>query len=457
MSHRRNLGERPGLDEYLARFPESRSIVEGVFASQTIRDAPPSSGPEKEGRRGTTRELLVGILALQNGFIGHVALIRAIQAWARDKRRPLGSLLIEKGELDPARLALLNALADEQFIRYGGDLRTSLASFGSLAPVPQVVKEMGDPDVEAGLAGEAGSGPAPEATVFQPRGDDPPLFADGPSGSSASRFQNLRFYRAGGLGKVFNALDHELNRRVAFKEIKDPYVQEARSRDQFMLEGLVTGGLEHPGIVPVHSLGRCDDGRPYYAMRFIQGPSLKDKLGLLHDRATDAEPERAEDPPTLPRLLRDFVNACHAAAYAPSRGVLHRDLKPDHVMLGPFAETLVVDWGLAVPILKSGERGPAPEETLHLPREFESLLGHDRMIIGTPAYMSPEQAQGLPSRLDRTSDVYCLGGVLYSILTGEAPFRGRDFSTVIEKARAGDFPPPGRSRRTRRGPLRRSA
>jgi serine/threonine-protein kinase len=445
LASRRALGERPLLGEYLARFPAARPIVEAAFEPPTTRDPAPAStrdAPRSEPRHGAAREILVGILALQNGFIDHVELIRAIQSWALDKGRRLGAILLEAGKLDCPRLALLEALADEHRKLCGDDLQASLASFGALAPVIQAVRRMGDRDVETSFAGDPSKAASAEETVSLPPDDGR---ADGGEAAAASdRFQDLRFHRCGALGKVSNALDRELNRRVAFKEILDENAHQESNRLQFILEGLVTGGLEHPGIVPVYSLGCRADGRPYYAMRFIQGPSLRDKIRLLHARK-DARPlEPGEDAPTLPRLLRHFIHACQAVAYAHSRGVLHRDLKPDHVMIGPFGETLVVDWGLAMPIPGVGRDGRATDETLQLPRDLDSVLSQDGTIVGTPAYMSPEQALGQQSRLDRTSDVYSLGAVLYALLAGEAPFQGGDFVTVLGKARAGDFSPPRR-------------
>ena len=440
LSFRLGAGESPEPEEYRSRFPASRGVVDAAFAEQTT--AADASSPRRPAGPATAANLLVGILALQNGFIDHVALIGAIQAWAADKSRNLGASLVAAGHLDERQLGLLRAMAEEHRRRHGDDLARSLAAFGSLTPVFRAVGGMGDADVTSSLMTEPPSTVvADEATLGHGEGE---RGAGGPPGSSssASRFQVLSFHNAGMLGQVFIALDRELNRNVALKEIQDRHASHPVSREQFVLEGMVTGALEHPGIVPVYSLGTRADGTPFYAMRFIQGPSLREKLRQFHnaDEAKGGPP--GEEPPTLPRLLRHFVNACNAMAYAHSRGVIHRDLKPEHILLGPFGETLVVDWGLAMPILGGSDHPSNPASSLQLPAGRESALMQDGVVVGTLPYMSPEQAEGRQSELDRRSDVYALGAILFAVLTGRAPVVGGDFATVLEKARRGDFPRP---------------
>src|SRR5262249_54741200 len=153
----------------------------------------------------------------------------------------------------------------------------------------------------------------------------------------------------GGLGQVSVALDEELHREVALKEIQERHADHPESRARFLMEAEVTGGLEHPGIVPVYGLGQYRDGRPFYAMRFIRGDNLKDAIERLHkaDGSTQDAGERSLE---FRKLLGRFMDVCQAISYAHSRGVLHRDLKPGNVMLGQYGETLVVDWGLAKPL-----------------------------------------------------------------------------------------------------------
>ena len=142
------------------------------------------------------------------------------------------------------------------------------------------------------------------------------------------------------------ALDAELNREVALKQILDHHADDPNSRMRFVLEAEITGGLEHPGIVPVYGLGNYGDGRPYYAMRFVRGDSLKETIAAFHaDESLKNDPGRRSL--ALRKLLRRFVDVCNAIDYAHTRGVLHRDIKPANVIVGKHGETLVVDWGLA--------------------------------------------------------------------------------------------------------------
>src|SRR5262249_14411236 len=154
-------------------------------------------------------------------------------------------------------------------------------------------------------------------------------------------------------GAVFVALDAELNREVALKQLLDHHADEPDSRRRFLREAEITGGLEHPGVVPVYGLGTYGNGRPYYAMRFVRGGSLQAAIGRFHaDASLKADPGRRAL--ESQKLLRRFLDVCNAVDYAHSRGVLHRDLKPANVIVGRYGETLVVDWGLAKVIGRAG-------------------------------------------------------------------------------------------------------
>jgi tetratricopeptide (TPR) repeat protein len=283
-----------------------------------------------------------------------------------------------------------------------------------------------------------------------PCGDRPPL-ADRPtradavaappivgpiSNSALSRYRILRPHAKGGLGEVFVAVDQELHREVALKEIQHYYAHDPDSRARFLLEAEVTGRLEHPSIVPVYGLGSYSDGRPYYAMRFIQGESFKDAINRYHqaDRGDRDPGQRALE---LRQLLRRFLDVCNAIAYAHSRGVLHRDLKPANVMLGQFGESLVVDWGLAKAMAAAGAAEPSSlPGTAPISPSADSTCTMTGAVLGTPAYMSPEQAIGALDRLTPASDIFSLGAILATVLTGKPPYQG---SNVLEKAQGGDW------------------
>jgi serine/threonine-protein kinase len=379
------------------------------------------------------RNLLFGILALQMDFISRDDLIAAMAAWVLQKHRPLADLLMERGALAAGDRSLLEPLVRRHVEQHGGDPSPSLASLssldwlrGDLAPAAGA-----DPDLQATLDRLPRPGRGP--------GDDRQA-TTGYDGSPGPRFRILRPHARGGLGEVFVAEDAELHREVALKRIQGRHADHPESRSRFVLEAEVTGGLEHPGIVPVYSLGHDPDGRPYYAMRFIRGDSLKEAIERFHRGRVTGRPP-GERMLGLQKLLRRFLEVCNAIAYAHSRGVLHRDLKPGNILVGPFGETLVVDWGLAKVV---GTADPAGERTLRPPSASGSSATLPGAAIGTPAFMSPEQAEGRIDQLGPASDVYSLGATLYCLLTGRAPIDGSglDVEEVLRRVRSGEVSPP---------------
>jgi serine/threonine protein kinase len=190
---------------------------------------------------------------------------------------------------------------------------------------------------------------------------------------------------------------------------------------RFLREAKITGLLEHPSITPVHELGRRVDGTLYYTMKFVQGESLEKAI-----QESSGLNERL-------RLLPHFIDVCNAIAYAHSRGVIHRDIKPSNIMLGEYGETVVVDWGLAKVKQASPTEEGDTDDSAAVPiddtGDAETMAGE---VMGTPAYMSPEQARGDLKSVDERSDVYSLGAVLYTILTGQAPYAGENAADVVE-------------------------
>jgi serine/threonine-protein kinase len=273
--------------------------------------------------------------------------------------------------------------------------------------------------------------------------------------SSSERFRILRPHARGGLGEVFVAQDRELPREVALKQIQSHHAHDEMSRERFVREAEITGGLEHPGIVPVYGLGTYPDGRPYYAMRFIRGETLKEAIQRFHE-ADEASRDLGVRSVELRRLLGHLLEACHAIEYAHSRGVVHRDLKPSNIMVGKYGETLVVDWGLAKAAGKDdlAARGGLSCEPVLQPRSGSTseptAMGK---ALGTPAYMSPEQAAGRIDLVGVRSDVYSLGATLYEILTGRAPVQGDSVDELLRRAERGDFPAPRKIKPNVRGSL----
>ena len=389
------------------------------------------------------RNLLFGILAVQMDFVTRDQLIAGMNAWVLEKSKPLGKILHQQGSLVDGRRTLLEALVNEHLAQHNNDPQQSLAAVSSIKSVRQDLEQLADSDVAASLVHVSQQSEVdPFATRAATAGD---------ATSSGTRFRILRPHAKGGLGQVSVALDAELHREVAFKEIKPEYAHRNDSRGRFLVEAEVTGGLEHPGIVPVYGLGTYADGRPYYAMRFIEGDTLDKAIREFHkQRHRSADP--LEHDVAFRKLLGRFVDICNAVGYAHSRGVLHRDLKPGNVMLGQHGETLVVDWGLA-----KVQGVDDPENTGSNPLNLQFGSGTDNTLpgsaIGTPGYMSPEQANGQLDQLGPTTDIYSLGCILYTLLTGEVPVRESQFGEFLRRVTHGDFPTPREKKATIPKPL----
>jgi len=431
LDRRRRLGEVPSPAEYHERFPAHAEAVVAAFGATGGRPRP-RAAPETGA--GPAQGLLLGLLAFQNHFIDREALLAALDTWVAGKAIPLGQILLDRGTLDAATLALLEALAKKHLEVHGGDPERSLASLASGGSTREVLASVADPDIRATIHHvDPTPGPA------RPDADRTASDLVGKGAGGGHRFRVLRPHARGGLGAVFVALDSELNREVALKQILDRHADDPISRQRFLREAEVTGGLEHPGIVPVYGLGHYADGRPYYAMRFIRGDSLKEAVDRFHaDEALKSDPGRRSL--ELRKLLRRFLDVCNAIDYAHSRGVLHRDIKPGNIIVGRHGETLVVDWGLAK---ATGEAEPGTEERTLVPSSAsgsaETLPGS---VLGTPSYMSPEQASGDLDRLGPRSDVYSLGATLYCLLTGRPPIEGDDVGEVLRAVQRGDVTPP---------------
>jgi serine/threonine-protein kinase len=378
------------------------------------------------------RNLLLGVLALQMEFVSRDQLIDALHAWVLDKSRPLDDILLDQGALQRDTQALLTALVDKHVEIHGGSPANSLASLSSLGGAELTMAEIDDPDVHASLG---------HRTVQASSAPESATRSAGSSTSAGERFRILRPHAEGGLGKVFVALDGELGREVALKEIHGGLADEAAVRTRFVMEAEITGGLEHPGIVPVYGLGHYGDGRPFYAMRFVRGDSLKEAADRYH-AACAAGLSAREKTLQFRQLLGRFIDVCNAIDYAHSRGVLHRDLKPGNIMLGKYGETLVVDWGLAK--LIEGQEDPAPdgEGKLRTRSGSDSVPTLMGTAIGTPAFMSPEQAAGRLRDLGPASDVYGLGATLFYVLTGKPPVASEESGETLRKVQAGDIARP---------------
>ena len=229
---------------------------------------------------------------------------------------------------------------------------------------------------------------------------------------SGTKYEPRGSLASGGMGTVYVVRDTDLGRDVALKVIGVPDPGGELS-ERLIAEARHLARLEHPNIVPVHDVGRLADGRFFYVMKLVRGKSLE-KWG--------------RESHSLPTLLRSFQKICEAVSFAHARGVIHRDLKPDNVMIGPFGEALVMDWGVAKSLdrIAAGEasedRNPGSPGRPDRRGTAPVRRTIDGAIIGTPAYMAPEQARGEVGRMNERTDVYGLGSILYFLLSGRAPF-----------------------------------
>ena len=353
------------------------------------------------------RHLLFGLLALQNGLIDQGALVAAFQAWTRDKSRSLADQLVARGDLDADARAGLEAIV-ALHVKKHGDVEHSLAAVPANRSTRAGLADLGEPEIEAMLARVAPTRNGQPAEVD----GDPDRTATpsvGAATSDGQRFRLLRLHARGGLGDVFVALDAELHREVALKQILERHADDPVSRQRFVAEAEITGGLEHPGVVPVYGLGTYGDGRPYYAMRFIRGDSLKEAIEHFHrDAALKSDPGRRSL--ELRKLLRRFLDVCNAVDYAHSRGVIHRDLKPANILVTPADVVKVIDFGIA-----------------RLP-SYGSGGNHN--LVGTALYMAPEQLHAQPA--DARADVYSMGVILYEALAGTHPLGLVGTATVFQ-------------------------
>jgi serine/threonine-protein kinase len=257
------------------------------------------------------RNLLFGILALQMDFIEREQLIEAMHDWVLAKEKPLSELLIQNGALEPSDRDLLEPMVARHVEIHQGDAEKSLGSLSSVGSVRDDLRSIADSDVAQSVGYISLAHRASDLDTTE-------LFT-GASTSAGQRFRVLRFHAEGGLGKISVALDAELHREVALKEIHATRADDPDTRARFILEAEITGRLEHPGIVQVYGLGQYDDGRPFYVMRFIRGNSLKVAIDQFHEANKNGR-DPSERMLELRKLLGRFIDVCNAIEYAHSRG-----------------------------------------------------------------------------------------------------------------------------------------
>jgi PAS domain S-box-containing protein len=378
----------------------------------------------------TNRSLLLGALALQTGLIDPW---QFNEACPPSRGRPGGSLedvLLERGWIVPADRPHLEYLVQRALDRHQGDAEAALAALpGGLRQALAALEGLDrDRAVDGSLSAPVPGPSAAPAPAPHPTSDPGP----------EARYTSLRLHATGGTGRVWRARDRHLEREVALKELLPRNVGNPRLAARFVREARLTGQLEHPGIVPVYELAfRADSNQPFYTMRLVKGRTLSGAIAAYHARRAEG---RAE-PLDFVGLLTAFVAVCNTVAYAHSRGVLHRDLKGANVLLGDFGEVIVLDWGLAK---LRGQPDADEAQPLRGGQQAAQDAGLTAQgdVVGTPAYMAPEQAAGRLDLIDQRTDIYGLGAILYEVLTGGPPSAGADTWEVLQQAARGNPPPP---------------
>jgi eukaryotic-like serine/threonine-protein kinase len=364
------------------------------------------------------RNLLFGVLALQADIIDADQFIKICTLWTTRKQAALGDLLIDLGWVTPIDKADVERLVERKLKRHGGDPRAGLAAVGD--DMKRSLAALQDDDIKRSLCGL----PGPDATTTFAAVDDIP--------SAGKRYTLTRVHASGGIGRVWLARDNAFGRNVALKELRPERAAVATHRSRFLQEARITGQLEHPGIVPVYELAlRPDDQQPFYTMRFVKGRTLSEAARTWHLTRDRTQAGMLD----FVSLLNAFVTICNTVAYAHSHGVIHRDLKGENVVLGDFGEVVVLDWGLAKFVDRVQKEPDDPSPVVDSGSSSEIGLTVQGQAIGTPAYMSPEQASGRLDLIDRHTDIYGLGAILYEVLAGRPPFSGADTHEVLRKVR----------------------
>jgi serine/threonine protein kinase len=383
----------------------------------------------KMSRRPSHRELSFASAALAKRILSPEELVRATVQWSNhDGDQPFDQWLAEQAAISDADFATLRSEMD---VADGVDqdgINTGDSGADSLDVLRQALQRIDDEELQQTVAYLA------DSLNDQDSGDSrPPVVPD------KARFEIREELARGGLGEVYVAHDKQLNRNVALKQIRDRFVDHPDAHERFLMEAEITGRLEHPGVVPVYALGQKSDGHYYYAMRLIRGATLEDEI-KSYFAAGDLD--SAEQNLHLRGLLRRFIDVCNTIDYAHSRGVIHRDLKPANIMLGKYGETLVVDWGLAKRV-DVEEQPTTHAESILIPEAGSgSSATQFGSAVGTPHYMSPEQAGGRLDRIGPATDIYSLGATFYHLLTGQPPQSGSTLERVLESVEQGKFPPP---------------
>ena len=336
--------------------------------------------------------------------------------WVTRKHTRLADLLIERRLLTNEECQEVERLVQRNIKKHAGSVRASLANLAD-AGVRRTLSHIEDNDVQKSLAELPSESHALLSTInYKP--------------STRDRYTFTRLHAKGGIGQVWLARDAELSREVALKELLPERAADPASWRRFLDEAQITGQLEHPSIVPVYELVRPGEGqKAFYTMRFVRGRTLTEAVRRFHKKLAKGKGKFLDQL----TLLNAFVSVCNAVSFAHSRGVVHRDLKGQNVVLGDFGEVILLDWGLAKLLDQAEENSELPQVIV----EHDRTAQRDSTRPGAwhPGVHGAEQAKGRLDSIDERTDVYGLGAMLYEILSGQAPFHGSDTEEVLRQVR----------------------
>ncbi|QDU61476.1 Serine/threonine-protein kinase PknD [Planctomycetes bacterium Pan216] len=358
----------------------------------------------------TAKDLLFAFLALRQNAVDSEALMEILTDWAESQDLTLPDLLVREQALHEQARQTLGERLDDTLNHDGGDADESLCFL-----LRQAFREENRTAIQAFL----------NRTFVVPQADVDEAHSKG--GAPGARFESVEMFAQGGLGRIWRAEDPTLRRTIAMKDLKPELAGNETARKRFLREARVTGQLQHPNIVPIYELIPSTNGSsPSYTMRLIQGLTLDEAIARSHGDK-DQDPEH---PITLRTLLEAFIDVCQAVGYAHSRGVIHRDLKPANIILGTYGEVMLLDWGLAK--LVDAEEDDVEVDAEPIADGDDDVETKVGQVVGTPAYMAPEQAAGNVPEIDSRTDIYGLGAILFHIVTGHEPHQRRPGETIAE-------------------------
>ncbi len=366
---------------------------------------------------------LYGVVALQANLINSEHFNEFMEACNNlppQSDVPLADIFVARGWIQPDDKAHLVELVERKLQKQAGNVTATLTAIrGGLERTLTVLN--------TSVSQKPARRPA-----------DPELASRLEALVNADRYTRTQLHATGGIGRVWVARDSQLGRDVALKELLTEQSGNSVACARFLREARITGQLEHPRIVPVYELSqRPGTQEPFYIMRFVKGHTLKEVALAYHAKRNEGQPDSLE----FLGLLNAFVAVCKTVAYAHSRGVIHRDLKGQNIMVGDYGEVVVLDWGLAKVMTERDIDDEMPSGSAAGRQLQGTDLTLDGEVMGTPSHMAPEQAAGRLDLIDERTDVYGLGAMLYQILTGQPPFAGTT-EEILKKVQAEQPLPP---------------